>query len=87
MQVRLSVFRNLTRVDREGGHRGPYSSPNESHDRVRKKKEAKWLARTLKPEIAPFSSKEIGIKNSILGRRSPWEDAWSDAKLRAKKLK
>ena len=49
------------------GHRGHDSSPNESPDRVRKKKEAKWLARTLKPEVAPFSSEEIGIKHS--GRR------------------
>ena len=32
----------------------------------RKKKEAKWLARTLKLE-APFSSAEIGMKNAILG--------------------
>ena len=64
----------------EKGHRGQYSSPNESHDRVRrKKKEAKGLARTLKAEVAPFSSEEIGIKNSVWGRRLPWEDGWSDA--------
>ena len=31
--------------------------------RWRKKKEAKWLARTLKPEVVPFSSEELGIKN------------------------
>ena len=30
-----------------------------------KKKEAKLVARTLKPEVAPFSSEEIGIKNSL----------------------
>ena len=31
----------------------------------KKKKEAKWLARTLKPE-APFSSAEIGMKNAVV---------------------
>ena len=41
MLVKFSVLHNLARVDREGGHRGPYSSPKESPDRVRKKKEAK----------------------------------------------
>ena len=32
----------------------------------RKKKEGEWLARTLKTEVAPFSSAEIGIKNLVL---------------------
>ena len=64
MYVRLSVLHNLTRVEREGDI-DPYSSPSESPDRVRKKKETKWLARTLKPEVALFSSGEIGIKNSV----------------------
>ena len=40
----------------EKGDRGPYSSPNESPDRVRKEKEAEWLARTLKTEVAFFVS-------------------------------
>ena len=39
--------------------------PNELPERVRKEKEAEWLARTLKTEVA-FSSAEIGIKNSVL---------------------
>ena len=81
IQVRMKARSGLHSVTgwTEKGHRGQYSSPNELHDRVRKKKEAKWLARTLEPEVAPFSSEEIGIKNSVLGRRSPWEDGWSDA--------
>ena len=38
------------------GDRGPYSSPNESPDWVRKEKEAELLARTLKTEVALFVS-------------------------------
>ena len=53
----------------------------------RKKKEAEWLARTLKPEVAPFLSEEIGIKNSVLEWRSSWEDVWSVAKTPGEEAK
>ena len=65
MYGKLSALHNPNRLNREGGYGGHDSSPNEAHDRVRKKKEAKWLARTLKLEVVPFSSEEIGIKNSV----------------------
>ena len=62
MEVKLFVLHNLTRVDRD-------CNPNESPDRLRKEKEAQWLARTLKTEVSFFvcekRNKEFSFQDGV----------------------
>ena len=55
------MFALCYRMDKEGDILDRDSSLNESPDRV-KEEESEWLAGTLKTEVAPFSSAEIGKK-------------------------
>ena len=52
-------------MDKEGDILDRDSSPNESPDRVKEEERGRMIGLNPKAEVAPFSSAEIGIKNSV----------------------
>ena len=79
------MFALCDRMDKEGDILDRDSCPKESPDRVRKEKEAEWLARTLKKEVAFFfvngnrKKSVLRTEATVRGRGIWWQTPGEEA--------
>ena len=53
-------------MDKKGDILNRDCSPNESPDRMKEEERGRMIGQNPKAEVPPFSSAEMGIKNSVL---------------------